>query len=125
MRAVGADMTDQEIANDTDYVRNAGSNAAPAVEKTGLVGQIRARTISSLAGSGAREDNNDPCRIDEYSPAVPSIDDSEINKTLAGMTSESMLPAIPSLIARVREISPPAPFSGLGWPPDCRWAFPI
>jgi hypothetical protein len=109
MPAVGADMTDQEIADVTDYVRNAWSNAAPPVEKTGLVGQIRARTISSLAGSGAREDNNDPCRIDEDSPAVPSTDDSEINKTLAGMTSDSMVTAIPSLIARVREISPGKP----------------
>ena len=109
MPAVGAEMTDQEIADVTDYVRNAWSNAAPPVEKTGLVGQIRARTTSSLAGSGAREDNNDPCRIGEYSPAVPSIDDSEINQTLAGMTAESMLPAIPTLIARVREISPGRP----------------
>jgi len=62
-----------------------------------------------LAGSGAREDNNDPCRIGEYSQAVPTIDDSEINQTLAGMTSESMFPAIPTLIARVREISPGKP----------------
>ena len=40
---------------------------------------------------------------------MPSIDDSEINQTLAGMTAESMLPAIPTLIARVREISPGRP----------------
>ena len=43
MPPVGAGLTDQEIANVTDYVRNAWSNAAPVIEKTGLVGEIRAK----------------------------------------------------------------------------------
>jgi hypothetical protein len=50
MPAVGAGMTDQEIADATDYVRSAWSNAAPVIQKTGLVGDIRAKTISGLAG---------------------------------------------------------------------------
>ena len=102
-------MTDQEIANVTDYVRTAWSNAAPVIQKTGLVGDIRAKMVSGLAGPGAREDNNDPCLIGPDSTPVPSIDDPQINKTLAAMTPELMLPTIPSLIARVKQISPDKP----------------
>ena len=106
MPPVGAAMTDQEIADVTDYVRTAWSNAAPVIEKTGLVASIRAKTVSGLAGPGAREDNDDPCLIGQDSTPTPSIDDSQIKKGLADMTPESMLPTIPGLIARVKEISP-------------------
>jgi mono/diheme cytochrome c family protein len=109
MPAVGAGMTDQEIADVTDYVRTAWSNAAPVIQKTGLVGDIRAKTISGLAGPGARDENNDPCQIGQNSTPVPSIDDPQINKTLASMSPESMLSAIPTLIARVKEHSPDKP----------------
>ena len=64
-------MTDQEIADVTDYVRTAWSNAAPVIQKTGLVGDIRAKMVSGLAGPGAREDNNDPCLIGPNSTPVP------------------------------------------------------
>jgi hypothetical protein len=109
MPAVGAGLTDQEIADVTDYVRNAWSNEAPVIEKTGLVGDIRAKSVSGLAGPGADEENNDPCLIRPDSTPVPSIEDSQINKTLTAMTPETMLPTIPSLIARVKEISPDKP----------------
>jgi hypothetical protein len=102
-------MTDQEIADVTDYVRTAWSNAAPVIQKTGLVGGIRARTVSGLAGPGAQEDNNDPCRIGPNSAPVSSIDDPQVNKTLTDMTPESMLSTIPTLIARVGEVSPDKP----------------
>jgi len=81
-------MTDQEIADVTDYVRTAWSNAAPVVQKTGLVADIRAKTVSGLAGPGAREGNNDPCLIEPDSTPVPWIDDPQINKTLADINPE-------------------------------------
>jgi mono/diheme cytochrome c family protein len=109
MPPVGARMTDQEIADVTDYVRTAWSNAAPVIKKTGLVGEIRAKTVSGLSGPGASEADNDPCSIPQDSMPVSSIDDPQINKTLAAMNGESMLPTIPALIARVKEISPDKP----------------
>ena len=102
-------MTDQEIADVTDYVRTAWSNGAPIIHKTGLVADIRAKTVSGLAGPGAREDNNDPCMIGQNSTPVPSIDDPQINKTLADMSPESMVSTIPALITRVKELSPDKP----------------
>ncbi len=106
MPAIGADMTDQQIADVTDYVRTAWSNGAPVIEQTGLVGDIRAQTVSTISGQGAMEKGNDPCRTSEYAPPVPPIDDPEIGKALAAMNAETMLPTIPTLIARVREVSP-------------------
>jgi len=109
MPPVGAGLTDQEVADVADYVRNAWSNAAPVIEKTGLVGEIRSKMITGLAGPGAREENNNPCLIRQDSPPVPWIQDPQINKTLAAMTPETMLTTIPSLVARVKEISPDKP----------------
>ena len=106
MPAVGAAMTDQEVADVTDYVRNAWSNAAPVISETGLVGKIRSKTVSSLAGPGASEQDNDPCRIDPDSPAVPAIDDPQIDQELSAVTEATMLPTIPSLIQRVHQIAP-------------------
>ena len=106
MPAPGPDMTDQQIADVTDYVRNAWSNAAPVIDKTGLVGAIRADTVSTISGPGAIEEQNNPCLTSEYAAPVPRIDDPQIRKTLEEITPLSMLPTIPTLIARVREISP-------------------
>jgi mono/diheme cytochrome c family protein len=106
MPAVGADLTDQQVADVTDYVRNTWSNAAPVITKTGLVGDIRAQTVSTISGPGAIEEENNPCKTSEYAPPVPPIDDPRIHATLASMTAETMLPTLPKLIARVRQISP-------------------
>ena len=102
-------MTDQEIADVTDYVRTAWSNAAPVIQKTGLVANIRAKMVSGLSGPGAREDNNDPCLIGPNSTPVPWIDDPQIDKTIADIKPDSMQQMIPSLIARVKQVSPDKP----------------
>jgi mono/diheme cytochrome c family protein len=109
MPPVGAAMTDQEIADVTDYVRTAWSNAAPVIQKTGLVANIRAKMVSGLSGPGAREDNNDPCLIGPNSTPVPWIDDPQIDKTIADIKPDSMQQIIPSLIARVKQVSPDKP----------------
>ena len=106
MPAYAKDLSDQQIADVTDYVRNAWSNAAPVIDKTGLVGAIRADTVSTISGPGAIEEQNNPCLTSEYAAPVPRIDDPQIRKTLEEITPLSMLPTIPTLIARVREISP-------------------
>src|SRR5208283_2009157 len=52
MPAMGENLTDQQIADVTDYIRNAWSNAAPVLKETGLVGDIRAQTVSTISGAG-------------------------------------------------------------------------
>ncbi len=106
MPAVGANMTDQQIADVTDYVRNAWSNRAPVISETGLVGKIRAKTISTLAGPGPIEEHNDPCMIGPDFPPVPTINDPQIDQSLSAINPATMLQAIPGLIQRVRQIAP-------------------
>jgi mono/diheme cytochrome c family protein len=56
MPAAGAEMTDRQIADVTDYIRAAWSNGAPVIDRTGLVGKIRAETVSTISGQGAIEE---------------------------------------------------------------------
>jgi mono/diheme cytochrome c family protein len=51
MPAIGARMTDKEVADATNYVRAAWGNGAPATAGAGLVGQLRKDTPTVLAMS--------------------------------------------------------------------------
>ena len=106
MPAVGNEMTDSEIGSVTDYVRTAWSNAAPVINTTGLVGRIRADSVTGLAGQGEKETDRDPCLIRQDSPPVPKIDDAEINGALVAMKPYDMLSTIPTILARARAVSP-------------------
>jgi mono/diheme cytochrome c family protein len=106
MPALGNDMTDAEIGSVADYVRTAWSNAAPVINTTGLVGRIRADTVTGLAGQGEKEMDRDPCLVRQDSPPVPKIDDAEINGALAAMKPYDMLSTIPTILARARAVSP-------------------
>ena len=51
MPAVGVGMSDAQVANTVNYIRNAFGNAAPGSAEAGLVAKIRAETRSALAGN--------------------------------------------------------------------------
>jgi mono/diheme cytochrome c family protein len=107
MPAVGADMSDQQVEDVVDYVRNAWSNRAPPAQESGIVGEIRADTHTILSDSvGSKE----PCRLGPDAPAIKPIVDSQnqIDKTLGAMTEETMLQGIDQSIARAKEVAPDA-----------------
>ena len=107
MPALGSSMSDQEIADVTDYVRTAWKNAAPVINQTGLVGDIRAETVTGLSGAGAREMNGDPCAVGSENHVVAISDPQrQLDQSLASMTDENMRETIPGLLARVRQLSP-------------------
>jgi mono/diheme cytochrome c family protein len=107
MPAVGRDMTDQEVAEVADYVRNAWSNAAPWITKSDIVAEIRAKTISTLSGAGANGETGNPCGPGPYASIAPIPDPKgEIETTLASMTDLSMLTTVPTLINQARQTSP-------------------
>ena len=84
MPAVGAGMTDQEIAEVTDYVRSAWGNKAPAISERGLVSRVREHTTASLLAPGKTETNGDPCFPGVDQPVKP-IEDAQIDDMLAGL----------------------------------------
>jgi mono/diheme cytochrome c family protein len=49
MPALGADMTDQQIADVTNYVRNSWGNSSPEAAGGGTVSDIRAETFTALS----------------------------------------------------------------------------
>jgi hypothetical protein len=51
MPAVGVGMTDSEIADAVNYIRTNWGNSAPGNAATGTVGDIRAKTLTVLAGN--------------------------------------------------------------------------
>jgi mono/diheme cytochrome c family protein len=108
MPAVGADMSDRDVAAVVDYVRNAWSNVAPAISKDGMVGEIRAETETLL--SGPWRDKKDPCHLGPDAPAIKPIVDPQhqIDQALGSMTGETMLTTIGQLIARARQVAPDA-----------------
>ncbi len=104
MPAVGANMSDSDIANVVDYVRTQWGNAAPVIKETGLVGKIRGDTETGLAGPGARTIDGDPCLVRATSPAVPAIDDAQINDALAAVKQDNMLQTVKMVVPRARQV---------------------
>jgi hypothetical protein len=51
MPAVGVGMSDAQVANTVNYVRNAFGNAAPGSAQPGKVAEIRKQTYSTLVGN--------------------------------------------------------------------------
>jgi mono/diheme cytochrome c family protein len=109
MPAVGAGMSDTDIAAVVDYVRNAWSNAAPiSVSDSGIVGKIRAETHTMLSGRTAP--GADPCALDADAPAIKPIVDPEhqIERTLTEMKADQMQDSIGQAVSRAREVAPDA-----------------
>ncbi len=105
MPAVGAGMTDEQIAEATDYVRSAWGNSAPAISERGLVGRIREHTATTLLGPGKTEVNGDPCYPGEGQPVKP-IADPQIDSMLGALKPQAMLPAMTPLVERARQVDP-------------------
>ena len=109
MPAVGSGMSDAEVADVVDYVRNAWGNAAPGIAESGLVGTIRAKTFGVMALKGDPDLKNDPCAVGADAVPVKSIDDpqNQIARTLEGMKPETMQDTIDhQLVAMAKKLAP-------------------
>jgi mono/diheme cytochrome c family protein len=107
MPGAGDSMTDEQIAGVTDYIRNAWSNAAPVIDKTGLVGTIRQETRTTLMGVGSREENGDPCWPGEGEDVKAIADPNHvIDDALAKMTDVTMWNTVPGVLSSAKQSSP-------------------
>jgi mono/diheme cytochrome c family protein len=91
MPAIGAGMSDQDIADAVNYVRSAWSNKAPQNAQAGDAGKARALGDTMLAGG--------PC-----SPPDPKIAAAagDANAALAEITDSNMLQSVNALVAKVK-----------------------
>ena len=100
MPAVGTHLSDAQVANVVDYVRNAFGNSAPAATGGGEVAKLRAETRTMMAASdpslcGAVSDND----------VVAALKGEEAVK-LKQTKAKDILETIDDLLARVRSASP-------------------
>jgi mono/diheme cytochrome c family protein len=103
MPAIGARMTDQEIADAVNYIRQAWSNAAPAEAGPGLVGELRRDTHTLLA-------MNDPrgCPPVADPGLAKVIGEAEAQATLKSTSLENILQNTEKLIMLVHQGDPKA-----------------
>jgi hypothetical protein len=97
-------MTDQEVADATNYVRASWGNSAPAVAGGGLVGQLRKETQTTLA-------MNPPNGCPKIKDAVTAkvIAEPAVQTILASTNEENVLQNADALIEKVRAAAPKAP----------------
>jgi mono/diheme cytochrome c family protein len=100
MPAVGVGMTDQDIADVVDYVRNSWGNAVPTATGAGLVGQLRSSTATLLAGNPP---DGCPPAAD---PVVARVLDAGAAETLGQASPATLLPAIDDALAKVKKAAP-------------------
>jgi hypothetical protein len=95
-------MTDQEIAEVTNYVRQAWGNKAPPTAAAGTVGNLRAQTHSMLAG-------NDCGKVDP-SPIADALKDSSngLAERIGAFTAADTIRDIDAIVARAKAAAPKA-----------------
>ena len=106
MPAVGARMTDQQVADSINYVRNSWGNAAPAVTGGGDVAIVRAKTSTMLSGDPKACEPVDP-KFDKH------LESDGILKRLDEVTSENMLQTVHAILPKAKAAGPGLKRDGL------------
>ncbi|AWN54215.1 cytochrome c [Methylobacterium sp. 17Sr1-1] len=101
MPAVGVGMTDAEIANVTNYVRQTFGNQAPPTAEPGQVAKLRAETQTMLAG-------NAPCETVSNPTLAEALKTADAAGQLKDLKAEQMLPRVATLLPAVRQAAPQA-----------------
>jgi mono/diheme cytochrome c family protein len=101
MPAIGARMTDQEVADAANYVRSAWGNAAPAQAGPGEVGELRKDSHSVLA---MNEPGGCPKIADKDTAGV--IASPAVQALLKSTSPENLLPNATALIEKVKAADP-------------------
>ena len=103
MPAIGARMSDQEVADATNYVRTAWGNAAPAVAGPGQVATLRKATQTLLAanapGGCPKIAEGDTARV---------VAEPDVQALLSGTNYQNILHNASLLIGKVRAGAPKA-----------------
>lgn len=102
MPAVGAHLTDQQVADVVNYVRQAWSNKAPPTAGAGMVGNLRKETRTMLAG--------DDCTKVTLPALAHALDDpaSGVGTLIKSTTASNMITNIDAIAAKAKAIAPGA-----------------
>jgi mono/diheme cytochrome c family protein len=105
MPSIGADLTDQQVADITNYVRTAWGNTAPGDAGPGLVGQLRAKTQALYEAAPGK------CPTPPGSKLARAIQQpaSGVTGLLTGLSDADLTAQVGRIAARVQQIDPGAP----------------
>jgi mono/diheme cytochrome c family protein len=106
MPALGAGMTDPQIAAVANYVRTAWGNGAPATAEAGTVGRLRGETHTLMAVNGLKG-----CPTDLTQPDIQKAadaPDSPITAQLKGMTDANLLQTVDAILPKLKAVAPHA-----------------
>ena len=103
MPAIGAGLSDQEVARVADYVRNSFGNAAPASADPTEVAKLHTETHTPMAAARLEDCAKPPSqRFRRPSAVVSSIG-------LAGSEPVDLLPALDALIEKLKPVAEKTP----------------
>lgn len=96
MPAIGAGMTDRQVADVTDYIRNAWGNKAPVMNGRGeVVSSARAQSQTMLAG-------NAPCSAVAPESVARALDATGAGEALKGLAVADFVPRLDALLPKVK-----------------------
>ncbi len=87
MPAIGQEMTDQQIKDVTDYIRNSWGNKAPVVSESGVVATARGKIKTMMAG-------NAPCSTIDDEGLKAAIDGATSGDALKGLKPNDFVPVL-------------------------------
>jgi mono/diheme cytochrome c family protein len=105
MPGLGVGMSDEQIADVTNYVRRAWGNGAPANADTAVVKLVR--EVSQTLMNGERPEGC-PLVADEALWKAISDPNNGVTQMLHDMTTATMLPTVDKIIAKVKAVAPQA-----------------
>lgn len=95
MPAIGQDMTEQQVKDVTDYVRNAWGNKAPVMNSGSAVSEAKAATQSMLAGTA-------PCDAIADEGVKTAIEQNGVVAELKGLTANDFIPKLATIVPKVK-----------------------
>jgi len=105
MPAVGAGMTDQQIADVTNYIRQSWGNEAPPNAGPGDVGTLRPKSFTAMS---IGPDGHCPKVVQPDLAAVIDNPENGVTDALRAMTVDTVLQTAEKLVAKVKAAVPQA-----------------
>jgi mono/diheme cytochrome c family protein len=103
MPAVGASMSNDQVAEVANYVRNAFGNAAPPTATSGLVANLRTQTHTTLSGQPSSG-----CPGPIPSDLSKAFESADTQRRLDSLTESNILQVIDAMVPKLQREAPHA-----------------
>ena len=95
MPAIGQEMTEQQVKDVTDYVRNSWGNSAPVMNEGGDVSEAKAATVTMLAGTAA-------CSEVTPEKLKAAFDEAGVAEKLNNLSQTDFVPRLSEIVPKLK-----------------------